>query len=58
MEGTPQCEMCERFRDDVTLVEHKGDSAMLCDECSEKLDDQTGYCYLYCMMGGGCTQVC
>ena len=30
----------------------------LCDHCDSEYDNKTGYCSLYCCLGGGCDDSC
>jgi len=48
------CEGCEELVE--KLEDYTGRD--LCESCSEKYDNKTGWCSLSCCLGNGCDQTC
>jgi len=49
-----KCDWCE----EVLTESYREKGHLLCGECWEIYENQTGYCGLSCCMGQGCDQSC
>ena len=52
---TSLCEVCNEHQDTTKL---RGDDYMICDDCYDELEDQSGYCSVRCMVTKCCDQTC
>ena len=54
LERIGRCEYCE----DEGKKLFRTDRYLLCEDCSDKYDNKTGYCSLYCCVSGHCDGSC
>lgn len=47
---------CEKLTDHILEID--GEEYYVCEECVDKVEDQSGYCSHHCMLGGGCDGSC